>query len=114
MRYKLIEGKTFDTVVVIAPEPPHIHSRGASVYPRGAYHIPLGLISINEELAEQLIETSDLFSYVPQAHVKEHSLEVQLPFLKTVLGDFKLLPIVMGSNDFSTCTSRCRNPLSNR
>ena len=64
---------------------------------------PWDSFSINEELANQLINTSDLFSYVPQAHVKEHSLEVQLPFLKTVLGDFKLLPIVMGSNDFSTC-----------
>jgi hypothetical protein len=100
--YKLIEGKTFDTVVVIAPSH-HYPLRGASVYPRGAYQIPLGLISINEKLAEQLIETSDLFSYVKQAHVKEHSLEVQLPFLKTVLGDFKLLPVVMGANDFSTC-----------
>jgi len=100
--YKLIEGKTFDTVVVIAPS--HRYPlRGASVYSRGAYQIPLGLISINEELALQIIQTSDLFTYVPQAHVKEHSLEVQLPFLKTVLGEFKLLPILLGAHDFSTC-----------
>jgi AmmeMemoRadiSam system protein B/AmmeMemoRadiSam system protein A len=100
--YKLIEGKTFATVVVIAPSH-RFPLRGASVYPRGAYQIPLGLISINEKLAQQLTQTSDLFSFVKQAHLKEHSLEVQLPFLKTVLGDFKLLPIVMGANDFSTC-----------
>jgi AmmeMemoRadiSam system protein B/AmmeMemoRadiSam system protein A len=102
--YKLIEGKTFDTVVVIAPS--HRYPlRGASVYPRGAYEIPLGRISINEALADKLIKTGDLFSYVKQAHAKEHSLEVQLPFLKTVLLDFKLLPVVMGANDFSTCTA---------
>jgi AmmeMemoRadiSam system protein B/AmmeMemoRadiSam system protein A len=100
--YKLLEGTSFDTVVVIAPSH-HYPFRGASVYPQGAYQIPLGIISINQELAEQLIEASDLFSYVKQAHLKEHSLEVQLPFLKTLLGDFKLLPIVMGANDFSTC-----------
>ena len=100
--YKLLEGKSFDTVVVIAPSH-RIPFSGASVYHRGAYQIPLGLISIDENLAEQLISASDLFSYVPQAHVKEHSLEVQLPFLKTVLGDFKLVPIVMGSNDISNC-----------
>ena len=102
--YKLLEGKSFDTVVVIAPSH-RIPFRGASVYHRGAYQIPLGIIPINEELADQLINTSELFSYVPQAHLKEHSLEVQLPFLKIVLGDFKLLPIVMGSNDFSACNA---------
>ena len=102
--YKLLEGKSFDTVVVIAPSH-RIPFSGASVYHRGAYEIPLGLISINEEFAEQLIENSELISYVPQAHVQEHSLEVQLPFLKTVLGNFRLLPIVMGSNDFTTCNA---------
>jgi AmmeMemoRadiSam system protein B/AmmeMemoRadiSam system protein A len=102
--YKLLEGKSFDTVVVIAPSH-RIPFSGASVYPRGSYEIPLGLIPINEMLAEQLIENSGLFYYVPQAHVQEHSLEVQLPFLKTVLGNFRLLPIVMGSNDFTTCNA---------
>lgn len=102
--YKLIEGQTFDTVVVIAPS--HRYPfRGASVYPHGAYQIPLGLIPVNQVLAERLMERSDLFSYVKQAHLQEHSLEVQLPFLKTVLTDFTLLPIVMGSNDLSTCTA---------
>jgi AmmeMemoRadiSam system protein B/AmmeMemoRadiSam system protein A len=102
--YKLLEGKSFDTVVVLAPSH-RVPFKGASVYHLGAYQIPLGLIPINEGLAGQLIETSELFSYVPQAHVGEHSLEVQLPFLKVLLGDFKLLPIVMGSNDFATCNS---------
>ena len=102
--YKLLEGKSFDTVVVIAPSH-RIPFSGASIYHRGSYEIPLGLIPINEGLAEQLIENSELFSYVPRAHVQEHSLEVQLPFLKTVLGDFRLLPIVMGSNDFTTCNA---------
>jgi len=102
--YKLLEGKSFDTVVVIAPSH-RIPFKGASVYHRGAYQIPLGNIPINEGLAEQLITASELFSYIPQAHLKEHSLEVQLPFLKILLGDFKLLPIVMGSNDFSTCNA---------
>ena len=45
--YKLLEGKSFDTVVVIAPSH-RIPFRGASVYHRGAYQIPLGLIPINE------------------------------------------------------------------
>jgi AmmeMemoRadiSam system protein B/AmmeMemoRadiSam system protein A len=100
--FKLLEGKSFDTVVVLAPSH-RIPFRGASVFPQGAYQIPLGLIPIDKNLAENLIKSNDLFSYVPSAHVKEHSLEVQLPFLKIILGNFMLVPIVMGSNDFSTC-----------
>lgn len=100
--FKLLEGKSFDTVVVLAPSH-RIPLSGASVFPRGAYQIPLGLVPINQKLAEKLIESSNLFSYVPSAHLKEHSLEVQLPFLKVVLGEFMLVPIVMGSNDLSTC-----------
>ena len=102
--YKLLEGKKFDTVVVIAPSH-RAYFRGASVYNKGAYQIPLGLIPVNTELAQQLIKQDDLITYVKQAHTQEHSLEVQLPFLKIVLGDFKLLPIVIGDYDLATCES---------
>ena len=54
-------------------------------------------------MAQQLIKQEPTISYVREAHTQEHSLEVQLPFLKVVLDDFKLLPIVMGYCDFSTC-----------
>jgi AmmeMemoRadiSam system protein B/AmmeMemoRadiSam system protein A len=100
--FRLLEGKSFDSVVLLAPSH-RIPFRGASVFPKGAYQIPLGFIPINQKLAGKLIESNNLFSYVPAAHEKEHSLEVQLPFLKVLLGDFMLVPIVMGSNDFSTC-----------
>ena len=101
--FKLLEGKSFDTVVVLAPSH-RIPFRGASVFSGTAYKIPLGNIQVNQKLAEKLIDSSDLLSFVPQAHTKEHSLEVQLPFLKMLLNDFMLLPIVMGSNTFSSCT----------
>ncbi len=102
--YKQIENKTYEIVVVIAPS--HRYPfRGASVYPRGSYKIPLGYIPVDSTAAEQLINSSKLVSYVKEAHTKEHALEVQLPFLKMVLSNFKLLPIVMGSNNFSDCES---------
>ena len=102
--YKLIKGLTFDTVVVIAPSH-RIPFRGASIYSKGAYQIPIGLIPVDTELAQQLIKQDPTISYVREAHTQEHSLEVQLPFLKVMLGDFKLLPIVMGYCNFSTCAA---------
>ncbi len=100
--YKLLEGMKCDTVIVIAPS--HRYSfRGASVYPRGAYQIPLGLIPINHALTEQLVQASEHITALPEAHAREHSLEVQLPFLKMVLGDFSLIPLIMGSCDYAAC-----------
>jgi AmmeMemoRadiSam system protein B/AmmeMemoRadiSam system protein A len=100
--YKLISGKKYDTVVIIAPSH-RARFHGASVYPHGAYQIPPGLIPVDTAMARELMEQDASISYIEQAHTQEHSLEVQLPFLNVVLGDFKLLPIVIGSYDFATC-----------
>ena len=60
-----------------------------------AFATPLGVVGIDAELAAAVrdlpcVTTSDA------AHAEEHSLEVQLPFLQTVLDDFTLLPLVVG------------------
>jgi len=63
----------------------------------------LGIVPVAERLTERLREACPLVDYVPQAHAQEHSLEIQLPFLQVVLGDFELVPLVMGEHDFYTC-----------
>lgn len=93
--YKQVQGKTFDTVILIGPS--HRASfPGVSVYDRGGYETPLGTVPINVEMARELISLKEDLRYVPQAHVSEHSLEVQLPFLQRVLGNFRILPILIG------------------
>jgi hypothetical protein len=104
--YKELEGLDYDTVFVISPS----HSayfRGASVYNGGAYQTPLGEIRTDAELAEELASLSKVVEISDAGHSSEggrgeHSLEVQLPFLQIVLGDFKLVPIVMGEQDLTT------------
>jgi len=100
--YKLLEGKEFDSVIVIAPSH-RAHFRGASIYHKGGYKTPLGIIPVDVELSKKIINQSDIIGYHAPAHTEEHSLEVQLPFLQTVLKDFNLVPIVMGEQDFHTC-----------
>ncbi len=100
--YKLLEGRPFHTVVIVAPSH-RAYFRGVSVYPRGGYRTPLGIVPIAEDLTSRLMETSPVISYIPQAHAQEHSLEIQLPFLQVVLKDFRLVPLVMGEHDFHTC-----------
>jgi len=100
--FKLIEGLKFDAVVVVAPSH-RAYFQGASVYDRGGYETPLGVIPVEKELCRKLMQSGDLIRFVAQAHGQEHSLEVQLPFLQETLGKFHLVPIVIGDQTYRTC-----------
>ncbi len=92
--YKLIEGKTFDCVVVVAPSHRALF-KGASVYDRGGFRTPLGTVPVDVDLSKKMIGQRKEIQFLPEAHSQEHSLEVQIPFLQVVLKSFKLVPIVM-------------------
>jgi AmmeMemoRadiSam system protein B/AmmeMemoRadiSam system protein A len=99
--YKLVAGRAYDAVVVISPSHTEYFSH-ASVFPGAAYRTPLGDIPVDVELAKLIVSKSDLVRFDAKGHEArafqrgEHALEVQLPFLQVALGDFKLVPIVMG------------------
>ncbi len=92
--YKLIEGKSYDAVVIVAPSH-HSLFKGASIYDRGGFRTPLGVIPVDAELSRKMMEQWKGIQFLPEAHSQEHSLEVQLPFLQVVSKPFKLVPIVM-------------------
>ncbi|MBD3261823.1 MAG: AmmeMemoRadiSam system protein B [Candidatus Altiarchaeales archaeon] len=94
--YKQLVGRDFDKVIVLAPS--HQHGfKGASILNVSHYETPLGFIPVSQKTSVLL--ESDLFEVVPKAHKREHSLEVQLPFLQSVLPDFELIPVVTGDVD---------------
>jgi len=92
--YKLVEGRTFDSVVVVGPSHRTLF-KGASLYDRGGYRTPLGVVPIDTELSKKMMERRKEIQFLPEAHSQEHSLEVQIPFLQVVLKTFNLIPIVM-------------------
>lgn len=61
-----------------------------------AFRTPLGDIPLDTETLKTLSATLPNVGYLDEAHAQEHSLEVHLPFLQKVLGQFKLLPFVVG------------------
>jgi AmmeMemoRadiSam system protein B/AmmeMemoRadiSam system protein A len=97
LAFKQLEGETFETVIVAGPSHRY-YFEGISVFDRGHYRTPLGLIPIDTVLADQLKSASDNIYYRPKAHAQEHCVEVELPFLQEVLGDFKLVPVVFGNS----------------
>jgi AmmeMemoRadiSam system protein B len=93
--YNLIKDKPYKTVIIISPSHAE-YFPGISIYDGDAYQTPLGFVEIDQEMTDKLIENAKTIFRGIQGHRKEHALEVQIPFLQSVLRDFKIVPIVMG------------------
>jgi MEMO1 family protein len=76
---------------------------GASVYNTGDYITPLGKVPVNKEIAEKLIHSSKVFAFPTTAHVQEHSIEVQIPFIQYYFKDIPpIIPVIIGTDKEST------------
>jgi len=87
---------SFKTVILLGPSH-RFPLSGASIPCVKAYRTPLGDVPL-APLAVTL-QASPLFESVPQAHRREHSLEVQLPFLQVTLKEFRIVPILTNNGD---------------
>jgi len=96
--FKQLEGRHYDTVILVGPS--HYHPvKGASVYPAGWYRTPLGDVEIDSNLSLGLMRKCPEIGYDPLAHDREHCLEVEIPFLQVVLGEFKMVAIAINEYD---------------
>jgi len=87
-----------DCFVILGP---NHHGLGAPVaLSRDSWKTPLGVASPDLELADALAGT--IIDYDEVAHLHEHSIEVQIPFLQARFQNFKILPIAMGLQDEET------------
>ena len=75
----------------------------AAINSEGAWRTPLGDAAIDAPLALALMQRTKLLADDWRAHAREHSLEVQLPFLQHLLGDFTFVPICLGANRYDYC-----------
>lgn len=89
-----------EVFIIIGPNHTGLGSE-VSVFNKGEWITPLGNIQVGEEFADTLISFSDFASADFAAHMREHSIEVQLPFLQYFSNDFKIVPVVLGSQTIS-------------
>jgi AmmeMemoRadiSam system protein B len=83
------------TIVIIGPNHTGYGSE-VSVYPNGKWKTPLGEIEVDEDFVDELIKDCKLAEKDEAAHIYEHSIEVQLPFLQFLYGNnFKIVPICL-------------------
>lgn len=89
-------------VVVVAPNHTGLGRArsGGSVYAQGVLRTPAGDVPVHEALAAALLAECDLLADDPLAHEREHSVEVQLPFLLARRPEVRVVPIVLGWADW--------------
>lgn len=101
--YKLLQERKFRRVILVGPSH-RVAFSGVSVNLQAGYETPLGVVPVDQEAARKIMEADPAIRWIKKAHVIEHSLEIQLPFLQTVLRDVQIVPILMGQQDLKTCS----------
>ena len=96
--YKAIIGQKYETVILIG-DSHYERFDGISIWEKGEWETPLGRVKVDDNLAKKILSFSKRFFIRDSAHLFEHSLEVQIPFLQKVLKSFKILPIIFGSEN---------------
>ena len=102
--YRQLQGRHYDTVVVIGPSHRAFFS-GAALSSADQWATPLGSVPVDRSACDALSQSDHGARVFDDAHESEHSIEVQLPFLQTTLGDFKLLPILMADFSEQNCSA---------
>jgi AmmeMemoRadiSam system protein B len=86
--------RTVRRVVMLGPVH-RVPVRGLAAPSARAFATPLGAVAVDVSTVERALELPQVRVSEP-AHALEHSLEVQLPFLQTVLGEFAIVPLAVG------------------
>ncbi len=98
---KLVQIGFPEVFIIISPNHTGLGTE-ISIFNEGEWITPLGSIEVDDEFADEIISVSDIASADFSAHIREHSIEVQLPFLQYFSDDFKIVPITMGTQNFLT------------
>ncbi len=92
--YKAASAGAYDVAVLVGPSH-FVAFDGVALWPDGAFETPLGQARIDTAGASAIAAAAVVHT-LPSAHTREHSLEMQLPFLRRVLPEVPIVPLLMG------------------
>jgi MEMO1 family protein len=93
--YRLLRERKYEVAVLIGPSH-YVAFEGASIWRAGGFETPLGPLRVDEQTASAILENCVRVREFPSAHEREHSLEMQLPFLAALAPELPIVPMVMG------------------
>ncbi|HEV3062254.1 MAG TPA: AmmeMemoRadiSam system protein B [Vicinamibacterales bacterium] len=101
--YRLLRGRAVDTFVLVGPSH-FVAFDGVALWASGGFETPFGVAGIDGARAGQLLSSSPIMREHPAAHAREHSLEMQLPFIKHLAPRATIVPALMGYQTASTAS----------
>jgi len=105
--YACLKDHSYDLVCIISPSHRE-YFPAISVYPGESYITPMGKCLIDDEARKTALSCEGIVPSL-EGHRSEHALEVQLPFIQKILGNIRILPMVMGDQSAQSIneTSEC-------
>jgi AmmeMemoRadiSam system protein B len=99
--YRLLQGRTFEVVVLVGPSH-FVGFDGVAIIGAGGFETPLGVAAIDANCAAALMRSSPIVHENAGPHAREHSLEMQLPFVQHLAPNTPIVPLVMGYQTAAT------------
>lgn len=91
-----------ETFVILGPNHTGLGA-GAAIMTYGQWETPLGRVQIDHELGKAILANSSVLEEDHLGHLREHSIEVQLPFLQWTGRSFSFVPICLFSHEYAAC-----------
>jgi AmmeMemoRadiSam system protein B len=93
--YRLLRDRPVDLIVLVGPS--HFTGfEGVAAFRGTGFETPFGITAVDQDCTESLVRASATVRDYPAAHAREHSLEMQLPFIGRVAPNAKIVALVMG------------------
>ncbi|MBD3168628.1 MAG: AmmeMemoRadiSam system protein B [candidate division Zixibacteria bacterium] len=96
--YKLISGLGYDAIIIVGVSHRQPFT-GSSVWKEGAYITPLGSTPVAVEIAREMMNFSPRITFRKEVHIREHSVEVQVPFIQYSHPGVPIVPVLTGDRD---------------
>ena len=100
--YNALQGRTYNTVILVAPSRAGEFGR-MNICSVDRYWSPLGELRVNDLVRNELCDEDDDIYLDDRGHYHAGGVDVQLPYLQTVLQDFDVVPVVMGDESPEFC-----------
>jgi len=102
--FKQAAGYNYDVIVLLGTNHTTAGFDGVSLYDGAGYRTPLGVALIDRDLVKALLKADKDFTFRKSVHNREHSIEVQIPFIQRLFPGTKIVPAIIGQPDMDLCT----------
>ena len=102
--YRLLRDRQFEVAVLVGPSH-FVGFDGVAAFPSGGFETPFGVLPIDDACVADLVAASPIVRANPAVHGREHSLEMQLPFVQRLAPGIPIVPLLMGHQTATTARS---------